>query len=249
MKSLTILARVTLLSLCAAIVPVAAAEVDPRAAEIAAQVMRNMGGQSAWDATRYVRWKFFGGRLHYWDKQSGDIRIEMAERRDDSGELQRPALLILMNVHGKTGRVWAAGEAVEDAEQLTAYLDLGHQTWVNDSYWMFMPYKLLDPGVNLGYLGVKTMEDGRQAHLLDMTFEAEVGYTPRNRYQVWIPLESGLVEAWAFYADAENASPAFTMPWAGWRRFGRIMLATDHGRSANWGIAVDEEILRTLFVE
>lgn len=226
-----------------------AAEVDPQAAEIAEQVMQKMGGRAAWDATRFVRWKFFGGRQHYWDKQSGDIRIEMDERRDESGELQRPQLLILMNVHNQSGQVWAAGEAVEDAEKLAGYLELGHQAWVNDAYWMFMPYKLLDPGVNLGYLGEKLMEDGRLAHVLDLTFESEIGYTPKNRYHVWIPLESGLVEAWTFFSDASDEEPGFTMPWAKWRQFGDIRLATDHGRGKNWDIAVDEEILREFFKE
>jgi len=114
-------------------------ESDPRAVEIAQAVLERLGGQTAWDETQFVHWKFFGGRSHDWNKQTGDARMEIPERRNDAGQLERPELLILMNVGTREGRVWAAGEPVEDAQQLREDLDRGHKIWINDSYWMFMP--------------------------------------------------------------------------------------------------------------
>jgi hypothetical protein len=226
----------------------AAAGSDAKAVEIAGAVMERLGGQEAWNATRYVRWDFFGSRTHYWDKQTGDLRIEIPERRNDDGELQRPELLVLMNVDTKRGRVWAAGEPTE-GEKLQEYLDLGHQAWINDSYWMFMPYKLLDPGVTLEYAGDRELEDGRPCDALDLTFADGVGYTPENRYVVCVARDTGLVEQWSFFADAEDEKARFTLPWAGWRQFGRIWLATEHGQGKDWKIAVEADMPRALFTE
>jgi len=229
--------------------PPEAAGSDPRAVEIARAVLERLGGQEGWDATRFVRWKFFGGRQHYWDRHSGDVRIEMAERRNDADEVERPALLVLMNIDTRLGRVWAGGEEVRDREKLDEYLTLGHKVWVNDSYWMFMPYKLLDPGVTLKYAGERELEDGRPADVLDLTFGDGVGYTPENRYEVFVARDSGLVEQWSFFAEAEESEPGFTMPWTGWRKFGRIWLATDHGQEKDWDIAVHAVLPRSVFTE
>lgn len=222
---------------------------DPRAVEIARAVLERLGGQEGWDATRFLRWKFFGGRQHYWDRHTGDVRIVMAERRNDAGEVERPELLVLMNIDTELGRVWAGGEEVRDREKLDEYLTLGHKTWVNDSYWMFMPYKLLDPGVTLQYVGERALPDGSLADVLDLTFADGVGYTPENRYEVFVARDSGFVEQWAFFSEAGESEPQFTMPWADWRKFGRIWLATDHGQQKDWDIAVHAVLPRSVFTE
>jgi hypothetical protein len=219
-------------------------ESDAQAVEIAKQVMEKLGGREAWDATRFVRWTFFGGRVHYWDRHTGDIRIESPERERD-GEAT-PARLVLMNIDSKEGRAWQAGEPVEDPALRAAILDLGHQWWVNDSYWMFMPYKLLDPGVTLKYSGERTTEDGRVGDVLDMTF-TEVGYTPQNRYEVWVARDTGHVEEWTFYNEADQAEPNFSMPWENWQQFGDIWLATGRGRGMDWDIAVFDELPPSVF--
>ena len=214
--------------------PVLAA-VDPKAEELARAVMQKMGGQASWNATRYVRWDFFGGRRHWWDRFNGDIRIEAEQR------------IVLMNIHTLKGRVWQDGQELAPGEELDEALVAGHQWWVNDSYWMFMPYKLLDPGVNLQYAGQREMEDGRPADVLEMTFGEGIGYTPQNRYEIFVAQDTGLVEAWSFYADASDAEPRFTMPWAGWERFGKILLANSRGRDKDWNISVPEELPESVF--
>ena len=114
-----------------------------------------MGGREAWDQTRYIRWSFFGRRHHVWDKYTGNIRIEGVDR-----ETEIP-YLILMNIHTMEGRAWESGEEVTDPGRLAELLDRGEAVWINDSYWLVMPYKLKDTGVTLEYLGEGTMEDGR----------------------------------------------------------------------------------------
>ncbi len=213
----------------------AMADPDPRAVTVAERVLEAMGGREAWDATRFLQWNFFGRRTHAWDRATGDVRIEAGER------------VTLLNVHTREGRVFEAGAEVTDPAARAEALEAGYAQWINDSYWLLMPYKMLDPGVRLEYRGEAALPDGRPAELLGMTFDAGVGLTPQNRYDVWVAKDTGLVEQWAYYADATDAEPRFTLPWAGWKPFGGILLATDHGRDAPWDVAVPDTLPRELF--
>ena len=213
-------------------------ERDPRAVKIATAVMEKMGGEQSWNNTRYLRWRFFGRRVHFWDKWSGNIRIETDER------------LFLMNINSMAGRVWDNGQEITEREPLQEALVSGHRIWVNDSYWMFMPYKLLDPGVSLRYAGEKPMADGRQADALELTFDS-VGYTPDNRYLVYVAKDTGLVEQWQYFEKATDEEPGFTNPWTDWQQYGEILLSgsrgDDPGSDTDWEIAVYEQLPRSVF--
>ena len=215
------------------------ADSDARAIEIAQAVMERMGGWENWERTRILQWTFFGRRVHHWDRWTGNVRIE--------GPGQEASYLWLMNINTLEGRVWKDGEEITDPEALKEALENGHKAWVNDSYWMVMPYKLLDPGVTLKYVGERTMEDERTYDVLAMTFGDGVGYTPQNRYEVFVSQDSGLVEHWSFFTDASDEEPRFTMPWSGWQKFGRIMLATGRGRDMDWKIAVHDALPDAVF--
>ena len=141
---------------------------DAKAITIADQVMEAMGGRAAWDDTRYLTWNFFGRRRHVWDKFTGDIRVEGVRRDDEK------SYLILMNIHTKKGKAWLEGQEIIDPTELSEFLDLGESAWINDSYWVFMPYKLKDSGVTLEYAGGDEMLDGRASQGLQLTVE-EVG--------------------------------------------------------------------------
>lgn len=213
---------------------------DPEAIEIADEVMQAMGGREAWDKTRHIRWRFMGRRLHAWDKHTGDIRVEGKER--DTGE----GYVVLMNIHTKQGRAWRSGAEITDPEDLAAMLDRGEAIWINDSYWMFMPYKLKDSGVTLAYAGGGTLRDERQADVLELTFQ-EVGRTPENKYHVFVSRDRHLVEQWSFFAKADDPEPRFTNPWGNWKQYGAILLSDDRGENAHTDLAVFESLPREVY--
>ena len=215
---------------------------DPRAIEIADAVMERMGGRTAWDATRHLRWRFFGRRLHVWDKHTGNVRIEGVGREDDK------PYTILMNLHTGEGRAWRDGVEVTEPEPLAEMLDGGEAAWINDSYWIVMPYKLKDSGVTLGYVGEGTMEDGRAAEVLELTFEG-VGRTPQNRYLVYVAADSGLVEQWDFFREAADAEPRFKIPWHNWRPYGEILLSDDRGENGHTDVAVFDALPESVFTD
>ncbi len=203
----------------------------PPAQSLIASSIKAMGGHDAWEATRFLTWNFFGNRRHLWDKHSGDIRVEGTDR--DSGD----SYLVLMNLNSKQGRAWTKGEEVTEPEALAELLQRGESAWINDSYWVFMPYKLRDAGVTLKHVGEGAMVDGRGAEVLELTF-ADVGRTPENKYRVYVAADSGLVEQWDFYRQAADEEPRFQIPWHDWRPHGDILLSADRGENDHTGIGV-----------
>lgn len=201
---------------------------DPSAIALAKEVVAASGGEKAWHNTRHIRWNFFGSRKHNWDKQTGDVVIE---------SLKTP-VKIEMNIHDKTGRVWLDGQETMQADSLSKYLKSGYGWWVNDSYWLILPFKLLDSGVTLKYLGEKETLDGEAAEVLSLNFES-VGLTPQNKYHVYIDKGSKRLTQWDFYTNATDPEPRFQLPWKDYRKYGDIWLSGDRGKYALTEISVE----------
>lgn len=193
---------------------------DEKAITIADQVMEAMGGRSAWEATRYISWNFFGSRSLFWDKTTGNVRVQ--NHRDSS--------TIYLNIYDPTAgtALGANGAAITDAEQKAAMLKRGKSIWINDSYWLVMPFKLKDSGVTLKYEGQDTTQSGKVAELLSLTFEY-VGDTPQNKYIVYVDQTDQLVKQWDFYTNATDSLPRFSTPWEDYKKHGTILLSGNRG--------------------
>ncbi len=207
---------------------------DLLATLLADKSMQAMGGRPAWDNTRFISWNFFGKRNHLWDKWTGDVRIEIPERE----------LNILMNINTREGKVQRKGQIVTDS--LDVYLQQGYEIWVNDSYWLVMPYKLKDSGATLKYIGEDTTQTGTSADVLKISFK-EVGVTPENIYKVWIDTDSKLVIQWAYYPDSLSLEPRFITPWADYKKYGEILLSGNRGEYALNDIRVLDDISEDVF--
>lgn len=211
-----------------------AAGSDAKALALADEVMEKLGGRANWDNTRYVRWRFFGRRLHVWDKWTGNIRVE---RSDET---------VLMNLNTKQGRAWKNGEEVTHPDSLAKSLKGGYEAWVNDSYWMFMPFKLKDSGVTLKYVGEGKTADSSAAEILQLTFE-NVGVTPQNKYLVYVNKATKLVGQWDYFTNASDEKPRTSTPWGNWQSHGRIMLSDERGRGKHTELAVFDNLPASVF--
>lgn len=212
---------------------------DPAAIELADSVMAAMGGRKNWDATRFISWSFFGRRNLVWDKKGNRVRIES---KPDS-------TIYLVNLDPLQGRVQVRGVEITEPDSLSRMLAKGKSIWINDSYWLVMPFKLKDSGVTLKYLGEDTTLTGVRCNILELTFR-EVGDTPDNKYRVYVDLRDNLVKQWAFYRRASQDSANWVRPWDNYERHGKILLSSN--RSDNAGpadVRVDEKLPETLFTE
>ncbi len=211
---------------------------DAKAIQIADEVMEAMGGRKAYDDTRYLLWDFFGSRNWIWDKQEGNIRVESLNAD----------YKIVMNLNTMKGRVYMQGVEYTRPDSLNKYLGMAKDMWINDSYWLVMPYKLKDSGVTLKYNGEEKNEEGQMQDILELTFK-DVGKTPENKYLVYVDQESKLVSAWSFFPTIENPKPRFTTPWDGYEKHGNILLGGGRGTYQLKGISVADTIAAGTFTE
>lgn len=187
---------------------------DESAIAIADEVMEAMGGRAAWDASRYIGWTFFGRRSHLWDKQGKKNRLE----------IPNDSLVMIINLEDKTGQVSKNGIKVTNADTIAKYIDQGYKMWINDSYWLVMPFKLKDSGVTLKSIGQDTTTLGSDADVLELTF-AEVGVTPENKYKVYVDKTSRLVSQWDFYTKYSDTISRFQSPWPNYKKYGDLLLS------------------------
>lgn len=214
------------------------ADSDPYAITLADDVMEAMGGRMAWDNTRIIHWTFFGSRTLTWDKWEGVARIQ--SHRND--------FRAIVNLKDLSGKVWNEGVEMTDADSLKKYLNRAKSIWINDSYWLVMPFKLKDSGVTIKHVGSDTTQVGEMADIVELTFEG-VGNTPQNKYQIYINQDDKRVKQWAFYRSADLAEPGFVTPWQGYEKYGNILLSGDRGRGKLTNIKVFESLPEEVFTE
>ena len=208
---------------------------DPKAIAIADEVMEAMGGRKNWDNTRYISWDFFGRRSLLWDKWTGDVRIDNLDG----------AFNILVNIHNLEGQAKDSGQVVTHPDSLVKRMKRGLEIWINDSYWLVMPFKLKDPGVTLTYVGEDSTQTGEAADLLELRFK-DVGLYPQHKYRVWVNKETKLVTQWSYYPEASLEEPRFVNPWQEYQRYGNILLSGKRGENRYMGnIQVRDSMDRT----
>ncbi len=211
---------------------------DPAAIELADSIMNAMGGRANWDATRFISWNF-GRRDLIWDKATGRVRIESS----------RDSTIYLVNVNTMEGRVQIKGIELLEADSLANMLDRAKSIWINDSYWLVMPFKLKDSGVTLKYFGEEENQKGVLCNVLELTFNG-VGVTPENKYQVYVDIHNNLINEWRYFQNAELDSASAIWPFDNYKKYGNILLSAD--RSDDRGpknVTVDTELPDAVFSE
>ncbi len=198
---------------------------DPRAVKVAQEVMTALGGKQKWDALTGLRWTFGASindtvrssRRHSWDKHTGWHKVEGKTAKGD-------AFVIVHKVGTDEGRAWMNGTPIE-GDSLKKLITLGERMWVNDTYWMLMPYKMLDPGVMLAFDSTKQL-DGKTFDVVSMTFD-HVGQTPGDHYWVYVDQANHRVERWEMVLEGQKPPPA-AYTWEGWVQQGGLWFPTAH---------------------
>jgi plasmid maintenance system killer protein len=211
---------------------------DPAGIQLADSIMAAMGGRENWDKARFISWNFFGRRDLVWDKQTGRVRIESPA---DSS-------VYLVNINTGKGRVKFRGVELTEADTLKKMLNRAKSIWINDSYWLTMPFKLKDSGVTLKYLGEDTLKNDRY-NILQLTF-ANVGVTPENKYKLYVGIKDKMIKHWAFFNDAKKDTANFIRPWDNYQKYGNVMLSADRSDSGGpKNVRVSETLPDKLFAE
>jgi len=195
------------------------ANMDAKSEMLADKCMKAMGGEAAWNAARYFQWNFFGSRKHTWDKANNIVKIEGV----------KSPFNIVVNLNDLTGTAEIDGVIQTHPDSLSKYMAQGRDMWRNDSYWLFMPFKLKDAGVTLKYAGKKNIENYGDCDQVQMTFE-KVGKTPENKYIISFDPKTDLIIQWDFYESASDPEPNFASDWKNYQPFGNLLLSDDRGK-------------------
>ena len=195
---------------------------DPKAVELAHEQMKAMGGEDAWQKAHFVRFDFkvnVGGkavvdRSHLWDKQTGRYRLE--DKTKDG-----KARVTLMNLATQKGDVYIDGKKLDTAASVPA-LKGAYATYINDVYWLMMPWKWMDQGVHLKSMGQKTRA-GQAYDVVELSFD-HVGLTPGDRYHAFVSPKSHMMEHWEYTLQGGDKG---SWDWQ-YTETGGVKLASNH---------------------
>ncbi|MBI4531873.1 MAG: hypothetical protein HY709_10200 [Candidatus Latescibacteria bacterium] len=198
---------------------------DVRALQVADAMMEAMGGERAFHNTRYLRFNFAVEREgrpavvaeHLWDKHTGRYRVQWAVGNDTT-------CTVLFTIKSRTGKAYRNGQEIGGAE-LEEVLQKAYARFINDTYWLLMPYKWRDPGVRLSYVGEKR-EGDITYDVVTLSFEENIGLTPKDRYWGYVNRETHLMEKWEYVLRGANDPPTPFL-WKNWRTYGKIRLSDE----------------------
>lgn len=199
---------------------------DPEVTRVHQRMISTIAPGGGWEQARYLEFDWGANRgegeplirAHRWDRWQGLARVE-APTQDGA-----TMIAIFDTDDPESGRVWLDGVELS-GEDAADRLRGAHRAHINDSYWLIMPYKWTDPGVHARYLGEQTDEEGRRWEVVELSFDDGTGLTPQNMYHAFVNPESGRMERWHHYSNAEaDPSPS---DWVAWTGFGPIELALD----------------------
>lgn len=147
------------------------------------------------------------GRKHLWDKQTGDYRIEYNQGVDSS-------FVILFNVNSREGTSYLNGVALGDEENAQR-IESAYSSFINDTYWLLAPMKMMDPGVIRSFVA-----DSSDAltDVVKMTFEG-VGLTPGDQYWMYVDKATGQLKRWSFVLQGNPEASPRAFDWEGYKSF------------------------------
>ncbi|MFQ5675299.1 MAG: hypothetical protein ACE5G1_05325 [bacterium] len=202
-----------------------ASKSDPQAVQVVDEMMAALGGQDNWQKVRFLSYHWIvevdgntrSDFRHDWDRYTNNYRVEGTNRDGQH-------FVIVFNTQSKEGDVFLDGTKVTVDSTRAQWLERAYGRYINDSYWLLMPYKLKDPGVILSYEGEKEV-DGDNYDVVKVTF-ASVGLTPGDTYWAYIGKSDRLMHKWEYKLQGW---PADRQPssawWREWQDVGNIKLA------------------------
>lgn len=178
----------------------------------------------AWEKARYIAFTFnvvSGGRIttsfpQRWDRFTGQYRVSGKDQQGND-------FVVILNTNTKQGRAWKNGAEVNES----SIFELGYRRFINDTYWLLMPLKAMDPGVHREYVGERSDSCGHTWDVVKLSFDQGVGLTPGDNYWMWVNRDTGLVDEWDMHLQNMKADDLpMTVYFHDFKRIGGLLLST-----------------------
>jgi hypothetical protein len=203
---------------------------DEKADALARELVAAMGGTAAWEKARQFQFDFVVEReekavarfSHAWDRYTGDYRLTGTDKAG-------APYAVYFNVNTRQGRVIVNGRPVE-GDPASEQLQSAYERFINDTYWLLAPWKVFDPGVHRAYDAEKPCPQGGVCDVLKLSFDENVGLTPRDLYWLWIPRDGRHLVQWQYVLNGASEPPT-TAAWNDWKTFDGILLSLERPMS------------------
>lgn len=203
---------------------------DPAAVELADSIMVAMGGRDNWDDTRYITWRFDDARELAWDRRSGSVRIESFQ---DSATY-------LFRVDENGGRVRIGDKEILEPDSLSVMLREVRSQWMNDLFWLVLPFRLKGDGVTLKYLGEERTDSARY-NLLQISV-SQGGELPPGEYLAFVDLVDDLIKICAELDEDNLDAGDPLLRWDNYSKHDNILLPSPKGGYVRVHERLPEEI-------
>lgn len=136
-------------------------------ADLVAQNMMTALNKNGWDSLKYMTWVFKDVHTYVWDKQNNKALVLWDDYK------------VAINLNTVTGVVFKKEVMLTDTTDINNAVSKAWSYWCNDSFWMFAPFKVFDPGTSRSLV----QEEG-SAHGLMVKYDSG-GVTPGDSY-LWL---------------------------------------------------------------
>jgi hypothetical protein len=183
--------------------------IETRADSIALRIMDAHGGVDTWRRIRYVRFDFgFDddegkrvARSHLWDRFANRYRVEWQTGADST-------VVALFDTDTREGEAYLNGVELPDSLE-RRYVERAYEMFINDTYWLMAPMKLLDPGVERAYVPDSSSAD----YAVITTTYHDVGLTPDDQFWFWMDRQTGMLDHWAYQLQGRKNRPPTMWNW------------------------------------
>lgn len=184
-----------------------------------------MGGQETWNKLPYFRFDFVvvkdGKEVarfkHWWDKMHSRCRVEGP---DEQGRV----VTACFNLMTKKGKTFTDGIVDTDSTNIANIIENGYERWVNDTYWIIMPFKLHDNGVHVKHVRTEEGTNGATYDVLEVSFMPNVGLTPEDHYWLFVNTKTHLIDRWEMVLTGQKPPPSGST-WESWTSIGPLQLS------------------------
>lgn len=182
---------------------------DEKAIEIADRVLAALGG-STWEKVHFIKFTYLlmqgetrrQERTHYWDRVKDRYRMEGPSRT------HKPVVAVVDHKTGN-GKASLDGQLLFD-DKAQKFIDIASKSFLDDSLWLLLPFRLKDPGARLRYDGEKLA--GPVTY--DM-ITLRLPDTPNAKYRFYINRATNLIDSLAVVPKGANVSPV-AFQWVDW---------------------------------
>lgn len=122
--------------------------------------------KEGWDSLHYLTWTFKGVHSYVWDKQNNLAIVTWDDQK------------VIINLEQVSGKAYK-NDILVDGNEGKEMVDKAWSYWCNDSFWMFAPFKVFDPGTTRS-----VVSEENAAHGLMVKYESG-GVTPGDSY-LWL---------------------------------------------------------------